>query len=114
MSETLSSNTNRINKIEQEFEMLRKGQDKILLIVTELKMGVCGSEKVGVEGIVQKQIKTDAYIYELKEHDIINTVEKHSDYIDKDKKWKYILYGGWIVALAIVTSIIQLWDKIFK
>ena len=79
---------------EKRIEDLEVIQNKTLEIVTELKMAICGSEKIGVEGI-------------------INKVRKHESYIENDKKQKWMIAGGVIVISFILGLLVTLWNKIF-
>lgn len=78
----------RISKLENNHDRLMKVEqtnERILTLVTELKIGVCGSEQVGVDGIIQK-------------------VRKHEAYIESDKRDKY-RFAGAISAITFVITI---------
>ena len=81
-------------KLNEEYKKLKDTVDKVLIIVTELKMGLLGSEKLDFEGVIQK-------------------VKRHEKYIQRDKRLKYMIYGGIMVISFLVTLLIKLWDKIF-
>jgi hypothetical protein len=72
----------RLKKVEADTE-------KILTTVIELKLGVCGSEQIGIEGMLQK-------------------VKRHEEYIENDKKSKYRFAGGIAVLTFIITITISL------
>lgn len=61
--------------IDDRLDCYEENQMKILETVTELKLAVIGSQKIGVDGL-------------------INKVNKHHDYIEKDKKQKWLIAGG--------------------
>jgi succinate dehydrogenase/fumarate reductase-like Fe-S protein len=74
-----------------KLKKIEETQNTILEAVTELKMAVCGSDKIGVEGLVSK-------------------VCKHDRYIETDKRQKWMIAGG----VAVVTFIISIFLAIYK
>ena len=82
-------NNDEVNK---KFDVIKENQKVIVDAVTELKMAVCGSEKIGVKGLVKK-------------------VNEHSKYIENDKKRKYMLAG----AVTVIASILgAFWNKLIS
>lgn len=76
-------------ELKDELEKLKETQNTILEMVTELKMAVIGSDKIGVDGLVQK-------------------VMKHEKYIDNDKRQKWMIAGGVAVISFIISIILAL------
>jgi hypothetical protein len=74
---------------EKRLENIEQNQQQILDTLTQLKMAVCGSEKIGVEGLVPK-------------------VVRHEKYIESDKKFKWMFAG----AVTLITAILFIWEKI--
>lgn len=72
-------------ELNEKLKQIEDTQRTILEAVTELKMAVCGSDKIGVEGLVSK-------------------VFKHEKYIDSDKRQKWMIAGG----IAVITFIFSL------
>ena len=81
-------------EIDKRIEKLEEQSIRTLEIVTELKMAICGSEKIGVNGLIKK-------------------VNRNRDYIEKDKKQKWMIAGGVAVISFLFGLIISLWNKIF-
>lgn len=82
-------------KTVDRIEKLEASQNKTLEIVTELKMAICGSEKIGVNGLIKK----------------VNT---NSKYIEEDKKRKWMIAGAVTVLSFIAGLLISIWDKLFN
>ena len=80
-----------IDKVAKELDQIKGDNKNILAIVTELKMAVCGSEKIGVPGLIKR-------------------VNEHDDYIENDKKRKWMLAGA-ITAIASIAG--SLFSKLF-
>lgn len=78
---------NNDDKILKEIKIIRAD-------MIEIKMAVMGSEKLKINGLIQK-------------------VDKHSKYIEADKKFKYGLIGGVSVISFGVGLLIALWKKVF-
>lgn len=76
---------------EERLEMIEKSQNTILETVTELKMAICGSEKIGVEGLIMK-------------------VRRHENYIESDKKQKWTLAGA---ASVVASGLAYLFSRFF-
>jgi len=68
--------------------------DAIRSDIIEVKMAIMGSEKLGVNGLIQK-------------------VNKNTKYIEQDKKVKYTIYGGFGVISFLLGLLIAFRDKIF-
>jgi hypothetical protein len=80
-----------MSEIENRLERIEEDQKVVLETVTELKMAVIGSEKLGVKGLIKK-------------------VDEHEKYIESDKKMKWTVAGGVTVISSVVAS---LWNKLF-
>ena len=65
---------------------IEENQQLILSTVNELKMAVIGSEKIGVEGLVPK-------------------VRRHEAYIEVDKKQKWMIAGAIVLATGVISII---------
>ena len=76
---------------EDRLRDMENTQRTILEVVTELKLAVCGSEKIGVDGLISK-------------------VKEHSKYIESDRKLKYTISGAAAVIASLFTYI---WQKFF-
>ena len=74
---------NNADKILEEIKVIRAD-------MIEIKMAVMGSDKLKVNGLIQK-------------------VEKHSKYIETDKKFKYAIYG---IAIVIGGVVGKFWNKL--
>ena len=74
---------NNGDKILEEIKVIRAD-------MIEIKMAVMGSDKLKVNGLIQK-------------------VEKHSKYIETDKKFKYAIYG---IAIVIGGVVGKFWNKL--
>ena len=74
---------------EKRLKYIEQSQQQILDTLTQLKMAVIGSEKIGVEGLVPK-------------------VVRHEKYIESDKKFKWMFAG----AVTLVTAILFIYEKI--
>jgi len=59
----------------------------------EVKMAIMGSEKLGVNGLIQK-------------------VDRNTKYIEQDKKLKYRIAGAGSVIIFILTFLKIFWNKI--
>lgn len=70
-------------------------QNDILQGLNELKMSIMGSSKIGVEGLVSK-------------------VERHSEYIEKDKRHKWMIAGAVSVLTFLFGLFIAVYEKILK
>lgn len=84
-----------MSQTEEKLERIEENQKLVITTLTELKMAVCGSEKIGVEGLVKK-------------------VKKHEKYIESDKKRAWIITGGLTVLSFLAGLIISVWDKVIK
>jgi hypothetical protein len=87
MPETIESLDSRVKSLENTSQ-------KTLEIVTELKMAICGSDKIGLEGIVKK-------------------INRHEKYINQDKELKLKIFGGFTIISLLSGLIIKFWEKIF-
>lgn len=76
---------------EERLNEIKKDQIKILSTVTELKVAICGSEKIGVEGLIKK-------------------VKKHDIYIENEKKVRWLIAG---IITLLTSSLAVFWSKIF-
>lgn len=90
-----SISNDEVKDLKQRLAALESDNKLILTNITEVKMGLCGSEKIGLEGMVQK-------------------VNRHDEYIEKDKKQKYKLVGGAIVILFILSALKDYFIGMFK
>jgi hypothetical protein len=81
--------------IEDRLKCIEANQQQQNETLVEIKMAICGSEKIGFEGIVEK-------------------VKRHENYIEADKKQKWLVAGGISVFTFILGTLFQVWDKIFK
>jgi hypothetical protein len=84
-----------IEHISDRLTIIEEDQKAILKTVTELKFSICGSDKIGFEGMMKK-------------------VERHEKYIEDDKKTNFVIAGGIAVVTFIAGILVSLWDKIFK
>lgn len=84
-----------IKELKDKLVVFEETQQQILSSVTELKLGVCGSKKIGVEGIVQR-------------------VKRNEIYIENDKKMKYKIAGGIIVIAFLFNLGLALLLGLFK
>ena len=75
--------------VDDRLSNIEKAQKDMLDTLTYLKMGIMGSEKIGVEGMASK-------------------VNRHEAYIEKDKKQKWMIGGGIAVISFIITLILTL------
>jgi hypothetical protein len=80
-----------MKSVEERLESIELTQLTIVGDLKELKMGVCGSDQIGVEGLVTK-------------------VKKHEDYIESDKKQKWTLAGA---ASVVGSALAYLISKLF-
>lgn len=71
-------------KLEARMEKVEENNQQILQIVTEIKLGLCGSKQLGVEGVIDK-------------------VKKNSEYIERDKRQKYKFAGAAGVIIFALT-----------
>lgn len=76
---------------EKRLECIEQNQQAILDTLTQLKMAVCGSEKIGVEGLVPKVIR-------------------HEKYIESDKRQKWMIAGG-IGVVSFLLSLLAIFYK---
>jgi len=81
-----------ISNVETKIKNVEEDMKQTLQIVTEIKMALTGSEQLGIEGIV-------------------NQVRRHEDYIEKDKKQKWLLSGA---VMILASGIGAFWNKIFN
>lgn len=81
-----------ISNVETRIKNVEEDMKQTLQIVTEIKMALTGSEHLGIEGIV-------------------NQVRRHEDYIEKDKKQKWLLSG---TVMILASGIGAFWNKIFN
>ena len=70
----------------ERLKKLEANQMETLNLVTELKLGLLGSDKLKLKGIAQK-------------------VQDHEEYIDKDKKRKYQVAGA-VAAISFVFGMV--------
>lgn len=75
----------QIKRYEERLDKMEDTNQRILEMVTELKIGVCGSDQIGVDGIITK-------------------VKKVEDYIEKDKRDKY-RFAGAVSAISFVIGL---------
>lgn len=73
---------------EQRFKGLEANQQQILDTLTQLKMAVCGSERIGFEGLVPK-------------------VNRHEKYIENDKRQKWMIAGA-VGVISFLFSVIMI------
>lgn len=81
--------------VETRLESIECQQREMKEVLNRIELAVCGSDKDGIDGLVKK-------------------VKKHDDYIEFDKKQKWLIAGGISVLTFIIGSIAQIWDKLFK
>jgi len=85
-----------LQEIKKRLLAVEEDSKQTLVIVTEIKMGVCGSKQLKIEGLVQK-------------------VARHEKYIEGDKKQKWMVVGGVTVLMALWALFIAfLKDKFLK
>ena len=72
----------------QRLYCIEENQKLILDTVNQLKMAVIGSDQIGVEGLVPK-------------------VRRHENYIENDKKQKWMIAGGVVVIAGIFSFILS-------
>ena len=96
---TTNNYNDELKDLKERLETLEETNNQILSSVTELKLGVCGSEKIGVEGMVQKTNRHEIFIQNLEVENIVQKTNNHAKYIEKDRKQKNKIVGG---AMAIV------------
>jgi hypothetical protein len=73
---------------EMRLKRIEDNQKIVLETLIELKIGLMGSRKLGIEGTIPK-------------------VERHDQYIEKDKKLKWTIAGGISVISAFLTYLFQ-------
>lgn len=74
--------------MEERLKAIESTQQTILDAVTQLKMAVCGSEKLGFEGLVPK-------------------VNRHEKYIENDKRQKWMIAGA-VGVISFLFSVIMI------
>lgn len=62
--------------------------------IDEMYFAMMGNDNAGVDGLSQKVKGMHAYVQACKEEGIISRVQAHSKYIQKDKKFKWVLSGA--------------------
>lgn len=96
----------RLDKLELEtrlrWEQQQKDNQLVITSLTELKLGVCGSEKIGVEGMVQRFNRHEIFIQHMEVENVVQKTNNHETYIEKDKKQKYKVVGGAMVVIFIL------------
>ncbi len=97
---------------EKRISNLEENSEKILEIVTELKVGVCGSEQIGVEGLIKQSRRHEKFIEHCEKLDLLAEVARHKKYISRDKKMKYTVYGAFTAITFVLTWLTKFWDKI--
>lgn len=79
---------------EHRIEKIEKTTNSMQADVTEIKLALIGSEKIGLKGLATRVKDTECYI-------------------NKDRKQKYMIRGG-VIVLGVLWGAIKLfWNKIF-
>ena len=85
-----------LKEIKNEIISLKEGQKEDRAKLLEIKMGLVGSKQVGVEGVVQK-------------------CNRNTEYIEKDKKFKNKLVGGFaVIGFIFAGALTALWAKLIN
>lgn len=105
----------KITAFETRMTTVEEDSRKTLSIVTEIKMGLCGSDKLNVEGVVQKVSRHEKCLENLSRADVISKTKKHERYIEADKKQKWMFAGG-VSVLLILWGLFEAYikNKLFK
>lgn len=88
------SEKNKTSIDPKDMEWIKRKLTEIDLDLKLLNQTVIGNKTYGQKGLVEQ-------------------VNEHREYIEKDKKMKAKFVGGSIVLGAIWTAVIKFWDKIF-
>ena len=82
-------------------ELLKNLKDEQQTVISDIKiikMAICGSDELGVEGMAKKVNRHDECLKDSS--NIIDKVNKHDKYIEADKKQKW-MFAGIITAIFI-------------